>query len=137
MIQGIELSDLTMLRFSIKESAQLNWHHDEEFEWCGEKYDVVHRTESGDSILYWCWWDHEESELERKLEALLRQGGGDIPLNDEPASLLVDFMKKCCNDPALDSMMESPLPEVLQWTVILPEDLVSSVPPLTPPPDIV
>lgn len=48
----------------------LNWEHAKEFEYKGEMYDVVRRSYTKDSVTYYAWWDHEETELNQKLDRL-------------------------------------------------------------------
>lgn len=71
IIAKTDLSELTKLSFSKENvNSQLNWEHSKEFEYKGEMYDVVETKESQDSITYWCWWDHKETVLNKKLTKL-------------------------------------------------------------------
>ncbi len=71
MIAGLDKSELVHFEFSKVEVEQkLNWKHSKEFEYRGEFYDVVEMTETEDSAEYWCWWDHEETQLNQKLNRL-------------------------------------------------------------------
>lgn len=73
IIEGIDASELVYFKFSKKDvKSKLRWEHAKEFEWKGEMYDVVHSNEEKDSIAYHCWWDSDESQLNRKLMALLQ-----------------------------------------------------------------
>jgi hypothetical protein len=68
MMAGIKSEELILLRFAQAEKNRLlNWKHSKEFEYKGEMYDIVESTESGDSVFYWCWWDYEETRLNRQL----------------------------------------------------------------------
>lgn len=74
LIEQTKLDDLVLLRFSIAESQEkLKWKHEKEFEFEGEMYDIVERENRGDSLFFWCWWDHEETQLNRQLDILLAQ----------------------------------------------------------------
>lgn len=65
-------SKLTSLKFSKTDALKLlDWEHDEEFEYNNEMYDVVETNVSKDSILYLCWHDHEETQLNRSLNELV------------------------------------------------------------------
>jgi hypothetical protein len=72
IIAGIDKSELVLLSFSKKEAEEkLEWEHSKEFEFKGEMYEVVETKETTDSISYWCWWDYEETQLNRQLTGLL------------------------------------------------------------------
>ncbi|MFZ1703807.1 MAG: hypothetical protein WAT79_05645 [Saprospiraceae bacterium] len=59
---------LTFLKNDI--SQLLKWEHDHEFEYNNQMFDVLHSEIKGDSIIYYCWWDHKESNLNQKLACL-------------------------------------------------------------------
>jgi len=72
MIAGIDKSELEFLMFSKHDAENmLQWKHKREFQFQGEFYDVVEKETRGDSVVFWCWWDHEETKLNRKLDNLL------------------------------------------------------------------
>ena len=72
IISGIEKEELELLKFTKEETQEkLDWKHDYEFEYRGEMYDIVERKQVGDSVYYWCWWDHEETQLNKKLTSLM------------------------------------------------------------------
>lgn len=73
LLEGyVKKEALTLLTFSKEAAAcHLSWKDDKEFEYEGQMYDVEKREIHGDSILYWCWWDQEESSLNKKLKELL------------------------------------------------------------------
>lgn len=74
IIAGIDKNDLVLLAFSAEQAqTELRWKHAREFEYRGEMYDIVEHEQSGDSLFYWCWWDSEETQLNRQLEELLTQ----------------------------------------------------------------
>lgn len=52
--------------------TELDWEHDNEFEYRGEMYDVVERETRGDSTYFSLWWDKDETELNRKLAKLIK-----------------------------------------------------------------
>lgn len=69
IVNGFENKDLLRLTFSKQDSKTiLNWEHAREFEYSGEKYDVVRSEENGDSLYYWCYHDHKETRLAKELE---------------------------------------------------------------------
>ena len=72
MIAGIDKSELVLLKFSKAETTtKLNWKHSKEFEFSNQMYDIVDKVVSKDSIHYWCWWDFEETKLNKQLDNLL------------------------------------------------------------------
>ncbi|HPR58206.1 MAG TPA: hypothetical protein PK915_07530 [Bacteroidales bacterium] len=72
IIAGIEKEDLVLLKFTLDESNTiLSWKHPGEFSYKGEMYDIVEKVTVHDSIFYYCWSDHEETMLNKKLNALL------------------------------------------------------------------
>jgi hypothetical protein len=73
MIAGLDNEELVLLKFTQVDSAKLRWEHDREFEHQGEMYDIVERQIKGDTTYYYCWWDHEETKLNQKLQSLLAE----------------------------------------------------------------
>lgn len=72
MIAGMDKEELVLLKFTKKETqTKLRWEHSKEFEHNGQMYDIVSKEIKGDSIFYRCWWDHEETALNKKLQKLV------------------------------------------------------------------
>lgn len=72
IIAGISKSELIKLHFSKTEiKTKLRWKHSKEFEYDEQMYDVVIKEQNNDSITYWCWWDFEETRLNKQLDALV------------------------------------------------------------------
>ncbi len=94
MITGIDRDELVLLTFSKEETeTELRWKHSREFEYKGEMYDIVEKRVDGDQISYWCWWDHEETTLNRQLDGLLAQVMGKNPERKQQESHLTEFFK--------------------------------------------
>lgn len=71
LMEGIPKDELIQFTFALEDTAKvLNWIHSKEFEYQGEMYDIVTRYYSKDSVKYDLWWDHEETELNKKLARL-------------------------------------------------------------------
>lgn len=71
LMEGIPKDELVQFTFAKNDTATLlNWIHGKEFEFQGEMYDIVTRYYTKDSVKYDLWWDHEETELNRKLASL-------------------------------------------------------------------
>ncbi len=95
IIAGIDRDELVLLKFSIEESrTKLRWEHEKEFEFAGQMYDIVEKEISGDTIHYWCWWDHEETKLNRQLDDLVAKVLGNNPQRKDRQDKTVDFLKK-------------------------------------------
>ena len=94
LISGLKDIDLVVLTFSKVEAKNLlRWERDDEFEYRGKMYDVVKIEENGDQILYWCWPDEPESELNQKLRSITAQLFKDVPLPKNQGAKLVLFFK--------------------------------------------
>ena len=72
MIAEMDHDELVLLKFSKEDiKTKLRWEHSKEFEYDGEMYDIVDTEIKGDSIFYRCWWDYEETALNKKLKKLV------------------------------------------------------------------
>ena len=72
MIAGIPREELVLLKFTEDQKVNdLRWEHSKEFEYKGEMYDIVETHFKGDTTYYWCWWDYEETQLNKQLDGLL------------------------------------------------------------------
>lgn len=95
MIVGIDKDELVFLKFTNEEiQTELRWEHSKEFEYNGQMYDIVEKSIQVDTIYYWCWWDHEETKLNKQLDGLLAKVLGNNPQRQEKKSQLADFFKK-------------------------------------------
>jgi hypothetical protein len=94
IIAGLNEDELVKLKFANSEiQKKLKWKHSKEFEFNGEMYDIVKTKKTADSTEYYCWWDSEESSLNRKLIALVCQNLPDLPENKELGFQLSNFYK--------------------------------------------
>ena len=72
MIAGLDQEELVLLKFSKEQTeTELRWEHSKEFEYKDQMYDIVSTEIKGDSIFYRCWWDHEETALNKRLKKLV------------------------------------------------------------------
>ncbi|MBK8623312.1 MAG: hypothetical protein IPN79_16495 [Saprospiraceae bacterium] len=95
IIRGISDDDLVYFVFSMEESKTLlDWKHNKEFVYQDEMYDIVRKEISGDSVKYWCWWDQEESRLERQLQKEVWIALGAHPQKKNHETKWKDFYKK-------------------------------------------
>lgn len=95
LIDNTSDDELVLLKFSnIEVNTRLNWKHSREFEFDGEMYDIVRTEFKNDSTFYWCWWDHEETLLNKKLDKLFTFALGLNKKNDENKKNTFIFLKK-------------------------------------------
>lgn len=93
IIAGIDRNELIVLRFTKDEAkVKLNWEESKEFEYEGEMYDVVESEESNDTIIYWCWWDHAETKLNKRLSDLTTKAAEQNPFNQENTKRITRFL---------------------------------------------
>lgn len=71
IIAGIDKNELVKLEFGYDELKNLRWEHSKEFEYNGEMYDIVETEIKKEKVIYYCWWDNEETKLNRQLNNLL------------------------------------------------------------------
>ena len=94
IIAGIDKEELVLLKFTEEESqTKLRWEHSKEFEYNGQMYDIVDKEIRGDTIYYWCWWDHEETELNKKLDNLVAYALGHDAQRKDSQKRVEDFYK--------------------------------------------
>lgn len=68
---GIDKSELVTIKLSKADAEkELKWKHAKEFQFQGEMYDIVERETEGDTLTFYCWWDFEETKLNKKVWAL-------------------------------------------------------------------
>ncbi|MFH6983551.1 hypothetical protein [Marinoscillum luteum] len=82
LIAQTDKNDLILLKIAHKDSSLLSWEHSKEFEYKGEMYDVVERYQNEDTTYYRCWWDHEETRLNRQLQVLVNKAFGKDPYHE-------------------------------------------------------
>lgn len=95
MIAGLDKEELVLLKLTEAETqSELRWENSKEFEYKDEMYDIVDMKVKGDTIYYWCWWDHKETKLNNQLDGLLAKVLGNNPHRQETENQLTDFFKK-------------------------------------------
>ena len=94
LLKQLDKSALTVFHFQngVLPPA-LEWEKPDEFKLNGEFYDVVRTETIGDTIVYWCWHDEKESEVERELERLLSLQSGHLPVDRDKGDYLVSVLK--------------------------------------------
>ena len=96
---GMDKEELVVLKFTREEVLTvLRWKDAKEFEYHGQMYDISEIEIKGDTIYYWCWWDHEETKLNRHLNDVLAYAlGKDAPNKDTQKRLAHFFRSLFCS----------------------------------------
>lgn len=90
---SIDKSELVLLKFSLDDAETiLHWKEENEFEYNGEMYDVIKRFFIGNEVCYYCWPDKSETELNIKLQSLIRLMLGNHPTGKTGLQLIYDFL---------------------------------------------
>lgn len=93
IIAGINKSELVLLKFTEKEKqTQILWEHSKEFEYQGQMYDITDFQTVGDTTYYWCWWDYEETNLNKQLNKKLSESLDGNPQNQKRQVKLYNFL---------------------------------------------
>lgn len=93
MIEGLQDEELVHLVFDQNEILELRWEHSREFEYRGEMYDVVRSENVKGVVHYWCWHDHEETSLNKRLTESVQLAWGKNPRRDHQQDRLSWFFK--------------------------------------------
>ena len=84
--RGVEEDELVVLEFSLEQAqALLHWESPREFEYRGRMYDLIETRILGQTVVYKCWKDDEETRLNNRLKELAPQESGETldPKGDE------------------------------------------------------
>lgn len=135
--QGIDENKLVVLKFSKQETqTELRWSHPREFEYKQKMYDIVETKTVGDTVYYKCWYDHEETMLNRQLEEAAEQIFEKSPkISNEIAILMSSSYTLYCPFSLYEDIS---IPKFLCHQVDLFYDLYSQIlaKPPTPPPQL-
>ncbi len=103
MIAGMDHEELVLLKFTKEETkTNLRWEHSKEFEYNGQMYDIVSKEIKGDSIFFRCWWDHEETNLNKKLKKLVASAFNQDEDNQEKQKGLYFYLWSFFSPPVFD-----------------------------------
>lgn len=104
MIEGLDKEELVLLRFTAEETQTLlKWKHPGEFEFNGEMYDIVESFFAGDSVFYYCWWDHDETHLNKQLNGLIARAAGQNEQTKDRVNKMYQFFKSLYFDEQHDN----------------------------------
>ena len=91
---GMEESDLSLMTFSVEDAANnIEWEDEKEFKYEGIMYDIVKSDTVGNLVMFWCYEDHRESDLNRQLEELSEIGMNKDPVQKENHKRISNFLK--------------------------------------------
>lgn len=72
LIEKIDKSELVLLKFKTEEiNSKIEWEHSKEFKYHNKMYDIIETIFWGDSVVFHCWLDDEETQLNKTLFNLL------------------------------------------------------------------
>lgn len=134
---SLNKDQLVRLAFIPKQAdAELYWEHSKEFEYRGEMYDVVEQETIGDSTIYWCWWDNEETELNRQLAELVEDALDTNPDHSKQKKKLFNFLKALYHSQEQNTTLYSFLEATLHSNIYFVNYHNIRNNPPTPPPQI-
>ena len=94
MMAGLSDHDLVRIAVHRKEATKvLRWEHAHEFEYGDVMYDVVRQKSTPDSLVYWCWEDRAESQVNRQLDKAVAGIQEQDPAKKEHESRFHSFLK--------------------------------------------
>lgn len=94
LLQGIHQERLVRLAFTpLQVDTLLRWEHAREFEYQGQMYDVLKQEQYPDSLVYWCWWDQEETLVNKWLYALIKKALDQDPESQDAEDELSEFFE--------------------------------------------
>lgn len=137
LIAGVDKSELELLKFSEKEiQTKLKWKHSKEFQYKNHMYDIVKSEKVGDTTYYWCWWDYEETVLNKQLNQLLAKAFGKDPQKKERQNSLDNFFKSVYHlNPDAENSTEKKENNILNADYVF-SSISAHLPPPVPPPKI-
>lgn len=139
MIAGMDEKELVLLKFTKEETeTKLRWEHSKEFEYNGQMYDIVSSEIKGDSIYYHCWWDYEETKLNKKLKKLVASAFDQDEDNKKAQKNLHNYLWSFfCTDP-FDWQTTLPEKTEVVYQDVMHANFFNSnlITPPTPPPKV-
>ena len=135
ILAGLDKEALQHFQFTRQEAAtQLRWEHAGEFKYQGEWYDVVEQKIHGDTLLFWCWPDQEETHINQQLNQLVARALGQDAQHQGNALRLATFLISLCL-PETGPRLAVPSPVEIAPSFVYHPGLPNLFfPPLIPPP---
>ena len=99
LVSKLDREDLILFKFEASEiESEINWENETEFAYDGQWYDVMEAALVGDTMYYWCWWDCEETELNKRIRDLVAQVLHQDPQRKQNQEHAFNFFKSLyCN----------------------------------------
>lgn len=91
--EGLQESELIAIH-SREFGNQLHWEKEHEFEFRGMLYDIVRTETCGGDTIYYCWIDHAESRVKKKLNSLHNQFLEQNPVRQDQQSKTWSFYQQ-------------------------------------------
>jgi|GEM_PF-6754862 hypothetical protein len=89
---------LTLIKVAKSLEEKPNQHfkriHSREFQFLGEMYDIVRKTEHRDSTYYYCFHDHDESVIIRNINRWMHDNFGNSTEQKNTGDFQKDFFEK-------------------------------------------
>ncbi len=97
-ILSLKDEHLTLVKIAKSLEEKPNQHfkriHGKEFQFLGEMYDIVRKTEYTDTTYYYCFHDVDESEIIRNINRWMHDNFGNSKANNETGDIQKDFFEK-------------------------------------------
>lgn len=136
MIEGLDKDELVLLKFSTQDiESKLKWKHSKEFEYNGQMYDIVERSTEGDTTYYWCWWDYEETALNKQLSDVLNLALGKDTKSNKHKNALYHFCSKLFFEPQKSFVLLTQIDYQDAFSNYRMNDYVIYLSNTSPPPD--
>jgi len=137
IMDGLDKDQLVLLKFKKSEAIkQLEWEHSKEFEYKDEMYDVVDFKSIGDSVYYWCWWDSQETALNKQLNTLLADALGGNERRKNTEDTLISFFKFLYYSSVSD-WNDEPIGDFIKhYEIVLSKDYSITLASTSPPPEL-
>ncbi|MBN1951648.1 MAG: hypothetical protein JW801_10620 [Bacteroidales bacterium] len=134
LFAGMDRDRLVLIKLTAKESRRLlDWEHSREFEFHGEMYDLVEKSVQADTIYYWCWPDHEETQLDKQLDRMVDRVLGTHPQKKESQDKLLSFYQSLFFKD-FDTLLPDCLQEIINIPLYTEKYLSIRHAPVPPPP---
>lgn len=138
-LAGMQENALLVWTFSAADAQNLlRWEHSREFEYRGQMYDVVKIEARGDSLVYHCWWDRAESNLNQQIKELVQKTLNTNPLHQKNQERLAQFYQSLywIEWPVWAVCFPDTAPKKADW-ITLARGSAPLRAPISPPPETV
>lgn len=136
ILGGIELDNLVTFTLDVKEiKSKFRWIHEHEFEYQGKFYDVVKTEISGSKVIFHCFPDDKESQLQKEIDKLISQALGKNNKDKKNQQELQNLFKLFYTHDFHKNQLTRPKDSSIKYSNSIHNYLMSIAPcPLVPPP---